>query len=318
MTHKGCRIVRPPIAAIALMRLSQHDSGGICSGVSGHAGLVPTRWIACMMSLPAFGAMLCASSVARADPPLQPGQHFTVDPVVDGVIVAAGVGFSTLLGEVLTTGELQPAKPAGDASILLPLDRVAVTQTVDQNASMYSNIGLWVATGFAILDPVMSGMRDGWDALLVDALMYAESGALTSTITDVVKIATRRPRPFDYKNPSGTDTNAELSFPSGHASGVASVAATATYLAFVRSPQSPRPWITLAAGTLLTAFVSYERVRTGAHFPTDVIAGSMLGGAIGVLVPHLHRHKDEAPPVLVGIAPSLNVGGGTVTLIGSF
>jgi membrane-associated phospholipid phosphatase len=259
-----------------------------------------------------------APCFARADPPREQGQHFTVDPVADGVIVGAGVGFSALLGDVLGTGELRPATPTGDASILLPFDRIAVTQTVDPNASLYSNVGLWVATGFAVLDPVLSGLRDGWDALLVDAVMYAESGAVTSTLTDVFKIATRRPRPFDYKNPSMTDTNAELSFPSGHASGVASVAATATYLAFVRSPRSPRPWITLAAGTLLTAFVSYERVRAGAHFPTDVIAGSMLGAAVGVLVPHLHRHAEEAPPVLIGVAPASSGSGATVTLLGHF
>jgi membrane-associated phospholipid phosphatase len=59
-------------------------------------------------------------------------------------------------------------------------------------------------------------------------------------------------------------------------------------------------------------------VRAGAHFPTDVIAGSMLGAAIGVLVPHLHRHSEEAPPVLIGVAPSSNGGGATVTLVGHF
>jgi membrane-associated phospholipid phosphatase len=270
------------------------------------------------VALGIFGSVLSVQSVAHADPPLQPGQHFTVDPVIDGVLVASGVGFSALLGDVLGTGELRPVTPPSDASILLPFDRVAVTQTIDPKASMYSNIGLWVATGFAVADPVLSGLRDGWDALLIDALMYAESGALTSTMTDVVKIATRRPRPIDYKSPSTTDTNMELSFPSGHASGVASVAATATYLAFVRSPRSPRPWITLAAGTLLTAFVSYERVRAGAHFPTDVVAGSMLGGAIGVLVPHLHRHAEEPPPILVGVAPVAIGSGATLTLIGHF
>jgi len=264
-----------------------------------------------------FAAVLLSPSVARADPPLQSGQHFTVDPVVDGVLVATGVGFSTLLGDVLSTGEIRPATPVVGASSLLPIDRIAVTETIDPMASTYSNIGLWVATGFAVLDPLLSGLRDGWDALLVDGLMYGESGAITSTLTDMIKIATRRPRPIAYQNPSATDTNLELSFPSGHASGVSSVAATATYLAFVRAPRSPRPWITLAAGTLLTAFVSYERVRAGAHFPTDVIAGSMLGASVGVLVPHLHRHAEEPPPVLVGLAPAPG-GGATVTLLGRF
>jgi len=35
----------------------------------------------------------------------------------------------------------------------------------------------------------------------------------------------------------------------------------------------------------VTAFVSYERVRSGEHFPTDVIMGSLAGAGIGVHVP---------------------------------
>jgi undecaprenyl-diphosphatase len=202
-----------------------------------------------------------------------------------------------------------------------------VTQTVDPHASTYSNIGLYSALGFAVLDPVLSAFRDGSDALIVDAFMYAESGSLALTLTDITKIAVRRPRPIDYINcpatSAGASTNAGcnatdlgLSFFSGHASAVAAIGATATYLAFVRSPGSPRPWITLGAATALTAFVSYERVRSGAHFPSDVIAGSMAGAAIGILVPHLHRHVQEAPPVWVGAAPA--PGGGSLTVQGFF
>jgi undecaprenyl-diphosphatase len=79
---------------------------------------------------------------------------------------------------------------------------------------------------------------------------------------------------------------------------------------------APRPWITLGVATALTAFVSYERVRAGQHFPTDVIAGSMPGAAIGVLVPHLHRNKQEPPPVWVGVSPA--PGGGSLSVTGFF
>jgi undecaprenyl-diphosphatase len=112
----------------------------------------------------------------------------------------------------------------------------------------------------------------------------------------------------------GTDLG--LSFFSGHASTVGAIGATATYLAFVRSRHAARPWITLAASTALTAFVSYERVRAGAHFPTDVVAGSLAGITVGVLVPHLHLHPNEAPPVWLGAAPL--PGGSQLTLGGVF
>jgi membrane-associated phospholipid phosphatase len=263
---------------------------------------------------------------ACADPVLQPGQHFEVDPVSDGVLTAASVGFSTFLGLILSTGEIQPSPLSpGAESQLLGIDRIAVTQQVDPHAALYSDIGLGVAIAYAVLDPVLSGIRDGWDALLVDGVLYGESAAITQALTDITKIAVRRPRPIDYihceSSASGagcSSTNMELSFFSGHTAGVSSVVGTATYLAFVRSPRTARPWITLGAGALLTAFVGYERVRAAAHFPTDVIVGSMAGASVGVLVPHLHRHKDEAPPVWVGLAPVAGGHGGSVTLQGFF
>jgi undecaprenyl-diphosphatase len=251
---------------------------------------------------------------ARASPPLEEGQHFVVDPVTDGVATGSGIALSFLLGAVLSTGEIRPTGPIANPGVLLPIDRGAVTQSIDPNASTYSDIGLWASSGFAVLDSVLSGARDGWDAFLVDGLMYAESTAIASTLTDILKIAIRRPRPFDYAQQSATDTNAELSFPSGHTSGVAAVGATATYLAFVRAPRSPRPWITLVAATALTSFVGYERVRAGQHFPTDVFAGALLGASVGVLVPHLHRHKMEPPPVWVGVAPAPRGEGAMVSV----
>lgn len=285
----------------------------------------------------AVAAVTVSSARARADDPipesiphLGEGEHFTIDPVVDGVLIAGGVGFTGLLGLVLSTGEIQPVPP-GDKDKLLSIDRVAVTQTIDPNAGLYSNIGLYTAYGYALLDPILSGVRSGRRAALVDAIMYGESLAITQAFTLATKIGVRRPRPLDYVNCGGSSptgncdaTDLQLSFFSGHASTTGAISATATYLAFMRSgPHRARPWITLAAGTLLTAFVSYERVRSGEHFPTDVIMGSMAGAAIGVLVPHFHHrpHIQEksycAPPVWIGFQPS-SKGTGAVTLGGHF
>jgi membrane-associated phospholipid phosphatase len=149
--------------------------------------------------------------------------------------------------------------------------------------------------------------------------------SLTETLTDITKIAVRRPRPIDYVNcPAGTtsaacteNTDLQLSFFSGHASTVGAIGATASYLAFQRGgSRSPRAWITLATSISLTTFVSVERVRAGEHFPTDVIAGALAGGMVGVLVPHLHRHAQEAPTLWIGFAP-MN-GGASGTVSGTF
>jgi undecaprenyl-diphosphatase len=283
----------------------------------------------------ALGASAASPALARAEdnpgaPRLLEGQHFTVDPVVDGVLVTGGLVFSELLGMVLNTGEIKPSAP-GSKDNLLAIDRVAVTQNIDPNAARKSDYGLWVAYGYAAVDTALTGWKGGRYGFLVDGVMYLESYALTSVFTDMTKIGVRRPRPRDYlecgsPSPTGScsSTDLELSFFSGHASVTGALTGTATYLAFARHGHTWRPWITLAAGTALTAFVSYERVRSGAHFPTDVIMGSMAGAGIGILVPHFHRRPHyhdkelEAPPVWIGIAPSPDGENRMVALGGHF
>jgi membrane-associated phospholipid phosphatase len=280
--------------------------------------------------LAALVVMAGAATRAEAqEPPRADDQHFKVDPVTDGTLIVAGAGLTGLEELILSTGEIIPQRP-GSTSQLLSFDRIAVTQKVDPNAGTYSTIGLGVGVAIAVVDPLLSGLRDGKDAALVDAVLYAETLSLTLAVTDLTKLAVRRPRPLAYaeqaaldkqyggasKSPSISSTDADLSFFSGHTATVGSVVATATYLAFIRSPGTWRPWLTLTAGTLLTSWVGYERVRAGAHFPTDVIAGALAGGTIGVLVPHMHRHETDGRSYWVGYAPE--TGGGRLTLQGVF
>ncbi len=257
---------------------------------------------------------------------------FDVDPVADGAVVAVSLGFAGVLDLINSTGEIRPQQiaPGFDRSKLISIDRGAISQTPDPNASTYSNVGLFTAISFAFVDPVLSGFRESnVQTGLVDGIMYAESMSLTFAMTNVVKMAVRRPRPQAYidaeahkndPNYSNATTDSSLSFFSGHAAEVAAVGATATYLAFARSPHSVRPWITLVLAAGLSTFVSIERVRAGAHFPTDVIAGSIAGAGIGVIVPHLHRTGDvKTRRVWVGYAPvdrSEGAQGGTLQLSG--
>ncbi len=258
-----------------------------------------------------------ASTVAPAVvQPVVGNAPFQIDPISDGALIAAGAGYGGILELILSTGEIRPQRPV-DPNALLGIDSVAVTQTIDPSASSRSNFGLYTALAFAVLDPVLSGFRDGRSAALVDATLYAESLSLTFALTDLAKIAVRRPRPSAYvaqaqldqkfgpNGPSITDTDQSLSFFSGHAAICAATTATASYLAFTRAPGTWRPWVTLIAGTLLTAGVSYERVRAGAHFPTDVIAGTLAGAGVGTIVPHLHRRTTPGHQATwIGLGPA--------------
>jgi len=242
---------------------------------------------------------------------------FDIDPIADGAMIAVSLGFAGTLALVNSTGEIRPQQidPKFDTSNLIWIDRGAVTQTPDPHASSYSTIGLGVAVAYAVVDPILSGVREqSVQTGLADAFMYAEAASFTLAMTNVVKMAVRRPRPIAYieadahKNDdtpyTNSSTDSALSFFSGHAALTATLGATATYLAFARSPHTARPWITLVLGVGLTTFVSIERVRAGAHFPTDVIAGSIAGAGMGLVVPHLHRTDDiKQRRIWVGFTP---------------
>jgi membrane-associated phospholipid phosphatase len=46
----------------------------------------------------------------------------------------------------------------------------------------------------------------------------------------------------------------------------------------------------------VAALVAYSRLHTGVHYPADVVAGSVVGGAIApVVVAALTRHLEARP-----------------------
>lgn len=259
--------------------------------------------------------------------------QLVADPVGDGAVLAISLGFVGVLSLVQSTGELRPQQPSPGTK-LLAIDRLAVDQTPSRTMGIVSNIGVAVAGTFAAVDPVLSGRRDGITTGLVDGIMYAESVAISVGLTNITKLAIRRPRPSayaqqerleaDYPDPSTrpaiTKTDSALSFFSGHTAVPAAIGATATYLAFVRAPEGTwRPWLTLAGSTVVTGITGYARVRAGAHFPTDVIAGALAGAGIGALVPYLHRADSvKARPVWIGFSPDTQGRGGTLSAWGAF
>ncbi len=261
------------------------------------------------------------------EPPPEQGERFIADPLLDGGILSISGGFAILLNQIISTGELTPQQP-GPTDQLLGIDRGVVHQTPSATARTVSNVGLYTSVAYAVGDSVYTGVADSTEAGWVDLIMYAETAAVTGAVTNLAKLAVRRPRPSAYRErdeivaqggtaPPVTSTNSALSFFSGHASMTAALSSTATYLAFVRSGPT-RGYLTLAGGTAVTTLVCWGRVRGGVHFPTDVIAGAMAGIGIGVLVPHLHREAQlKQRPVWVGVLTT-DDGGGGLSLNGLF
>ncbi|MEZ4777280.1 MAG: phosphatase PAP2 family protein [Bacteroidia bacterium] len=138
-------------------------------------------------------------------------------------------------------------------------------------------------------------VRDDFPEVLT---MGVQAFSFTYGLTGFAKASVHRNRPFTYIDATGnselyqaqTERDARFSFFSGHAS---MTAASAFFLAKVYSDYYPRsrakPFVWTGA-VLVPAFVGFLRVRAGKHFPSDVITGYVVGAAVGILTPHLHKN----------------------------
>lgn len=134
---------------------------------------------------------------------------------------------------------------------------------------------------------------------------------VTSLVTTGLKLWLGRGRP-DWQDPSGLlDTDA---FPSGHASSMAAYAGILILLAVIFIRRSGMRRAAIASCVLLWVVVCLDRVLLGRHFPTDVIAGSLLGAAVllvgMVLVdpwPRSHAERVEPLPDVLPSARQLAV-----------
>ncbi len=102
----------------------------------------------------------------------------------------------------------------------------------------------------------------------------------------ILKHALHRARPHTIY--AGNMEIHSYSFPSGHAYGSTVFYGLLAYLAFTRLPH---PWniTTSALLILLIILVGISRVYLGAHFPSDVIAGWLLGSlSLFLIIKFIH------------------------------
>jgi len=129
-----------------------------------------------------------------------------------------------------------------------------------------NNGTVWVALGvvLALLDPER---RESW-------LICAALAPLAIVLNYGVKLLVRRPRPVLEGLPPLGGAPSSLSFPSAHAFSSFAVAT-----AMMRVDPA-------TAGALVVALaLSLGRPYLGMHYPSDVLAGALLGVLLGLIVP---------------------------------
>ena len=127
---------------------------------------------------------------------------------------------------------------------------------------------------FVMAVPVVMGtvaFARGDDALLKDAIYVGASLAVNTALTVGLKYAVGRERPYDrypgvlqVPYPEGSP-----SMPSGHTS-LAFATATSLTLKYPK-------WYVAVPCYAWACSVGYSRMNLGVHYPTDVLAGAVLG-----------------------------------------
>jgi len=109
-----------------------------------------------------------------------------------------------------------------------------------------------------------------WESWLICALL----GPVAIGLNYLVKLAVKRPRPVLEGLPPLGGAPSSLSFPSAHAT---SSFAVATAMCRVDPATS--------AAFLVALALALGRPYLGMHYPSDVLAGALIGIALGLIVP---------------------------------
>lgn len=122
-----------------------------------------------------------------------------------------------------------------------------------------------------VLGAVLAIIDNGrWESWLICALL----GPVAIVLNYAIKLAVKRPRPLLEGLPPLGGAPSSLSFPSAHAT---SSFAVATAMCRVDPATS--------AAFAVAFALSLGRPYLGMHYPSDVLAGALLGIALGLIVP---------------------------------
>jgi len=225
---------------------------------------------------------------------------YKVNPWLSGGISVAGY-FSNSIG----WNRLRKAPALSEERLLrlndhdlMGLDRIALRQNPSfektEKAGNFSDALLLSSAVSPVLLFLDSRIRREWFDV---TLIYLESQIATSNFYSWGPLGPsfiERLRPAAYYTELSIEDrsagNNKNSFFSGH---VASTATAWFFMAKVYGDFHPelgaKKLLFYGLAAIPTTVVAINRVKALRHFPTDTIVGGLVGGAIGILIPSIHK-----------------------------
>ncbi len=162
-----------------------------------------------------------------------------------------------------------------EADVLVTIQKQLATPGVLRTARGLSHFGEhalgWL--GLGVLGMLVDKTRRaGWAKLFCAAF-------LSHAASVIIKRIIRRQRPTDDRIEVGVGTPSQLSFPSSHATST-----TAALVSLAKLTKNPLPLVGVPVMML-------SRMVLGVHYPTDVLAGALVGVVTAEAVDRLAEGK---------------------------
>jgi undecaprenyl-diphosphatase len=142
-------------------------------------------------------------------------------------------------------------------------------QSLDTAFLIFTDTAAIIAFGVPSVMIIFSSLTKKPD-LRKKALVIFISVALTAILANIIKYTTDLPRPHElYPFIEKIGSGGSPSFPSGHTADAFAFAMTISLLW--------RNWKVIIPGFIWAALVGYSRMALGVHFPSDVLAGALIG-----------------------------------------
>lgn len=109
-----------------------------------------------------------------------------------------------------------------------------------------------------------------------NGIYFGTSILASATISSILKYSVNRPRPFEtYPSIQNVGEGGSPSFPSGHTTDAFALA-TSISIAYPK-------WYVIIPSYTWACVVGYSRMDLGVHYPSDVLAGAIIGAGSSYL-----------------------------------